>query len=450
METVNVEPVFFKQHDYGGSQESDIQLAPYDVCVAVGRIIGTSSVDGAQNIGGIWRIYLKSRESRARLLIRKEVPINGKIVPLFDKNPALMNQFNMNCEKVTIKDLPLSVANTEIENFLSLNNVTIVSDIKYGKIRDSNGDLTNFKNGDRFVFVKTPVWPLLPRVAHIADIHCEVYHDGQFKLHCSVCNVAGHRDGDADCQARNQGPKIIPFRSQNSIFSNFYMCELSVFGKTFQSAEHAYQWKKAIHADMKPLAEKIRQAPHAGKGKRYSKEIPDEITEEWESKNIDIMHEIISAKASQVSEFKTVLIESDGYYLAEVTYDKLWANGLSPTSTERIDPKYFPGLNNLGIILMEVRDTLVKQGLPSDSKETDGKQKQDAVRETRTVSQSTESLQENQSQEQAEPIAEVKKAGTIKQMFVSYKDKAKRKPSKTPEKNKGPKIHKSGVRQTVK
>ena len=135
------------------------------------------------------------------------------------------------------------------------------------------------------------------------------------------------------------------------------------------------------------------------------------------------MHEIISAKASQVSEFKTALIESDGYYLAEATYDKHWASGSSPSSTERIDPKYFPGLNNLGIILMEVRDTLVKQGMPSDGKETDGKQKQDAARETRIVSQSTESLQENQSQEQAEPIAEVKKAGTIKQMFVSYKDK---------------------------
>ena len=109
-----------------------------------GRLIGTSSVDGAQNIGGIWRIYLKSRESRARLFIRKEVP---------------MNQFNMNCEKIAIKDLPLSVANTEIEIFLSLNNVTIVSDIKYGKICDSNGDLTNFKNRDRFVFVKEPVCP---------------------------------------------------------------------------------------------------------------------------------------------------------------------------------------------------------------------------------------------------------------------------------------------------
>ena len=281
---MNVEPVFFKQYDFGGSKESDNRLAPYDVCVAVGHIIGTSSVDGGQNIGGIWRIYLKSRESCARLLIRKEVPINGKMVPLFDKNPALMNQFNMNCQKITIKDLSLSVANTQIETFLSFNNVTIVSDIKYGKIHDSNGDLTNFKNRDRFVFVKAPVWPLLPRVAHIADICCKVYHDGQFKPYCSACNVAGHRDGDADCQARNQGPNIIPFRSQNSIFSNFYMCVFSVFGKTFQSAEHAYQWKKDIHADMKPLAEKIRQVPHAGKVKRYSKEIPDEITEEWEYK----------------------------------------------------------------------------------------------------------------------------------------------------------------------
>ena len=146
---------------------------------------------------------VKSREISARLMIRKEVLINGKMVPLFDKNPALMKQSNMNCEKITIRELPLSVANTEIENFLSLNNVTIVSGIKYGKIRDCDGDLTNFKNRDHFVFVKAPVWPLLPKVAHIADIPCKVYHDGQFKPHCSVCSVAGHRYGDADCHIRN-------------------------------------------------------------------------------------------------------------------------------------------------------------------------------------------------------------------------------------------------------
>ena len=151
-----------------------------------------------------------------------------------------------------------------------------------------------------------------------------------------------------------------------------------------------------------------------------------------------------------MSEYQAALIESDGCYLAEATYDKLWASGLSPTSTERVDPKFFPGLNNLGIILMEVRDTLVKQGTPSISQETDDTQKQDESHQTGTASQKTESLPDIKLQEQSEPIAEVKKAGTIKQMFVSYKDKAKRKPSKTAEKDKGPYIHKSGARQNVK
>ena len=97
---------------------------------------------------------------------------------IYDKNPALLCHFQEECEKITIKDLPLSVANSEIENFLQENDVAM-SDVKYGKILDTNGDLTHFKNGDRFVFVKSPVWPLLPKAAHISDIKCKVFHDGQ-------------------------------------------------------------------------------------------------------------------------------------------------------------------------------------------------------------------------------------------------------------------------------
>ena len=46
------------------------------------------------------------------------------------------------------------------------------------------------------------------------------------------------------------------------------MREFSVFGKTFKSVEHNYQWKKAVDADMIPLDDKIREAPHASKAKR--------------------------------------------------------------------------------------------------------------------------------------------------------------------------------------
>ena len=77
--------------------------------------------------------------------------------------------------------------------------MAMLSDIKYRKIQDTNGDLTHFKYGDRFVFVKSTVWPLLPRTALISDIKCKVFHDGQFKPHCIVCNTPWHQIGDETC-----------------------------------------------------------------------------------------------------------------------------------------------------------------------------------------------------------------------------------------------------------
>ena len=150
----------------------DTTLEPYDVCIAAGRIVGNGYIDGAQHINGIWRIYVKSRESRGKLLIKRELSIKGANYQIFDKNPALSRFSQEACEKITIKELPLSVANAEIEAFLRENNVELVSPIRYGKVRDENGDLTNFKNGDRFVYVRSPVWPLLPRTARIVDFRC--------------------------------------------------------------------------------------------------------------------------------------------------------------------------------------------------------------------------------------------------------------------------------------
>ena len=62
---------------------------------------------------------------------------------IYDKNPALLCHFQEECEKITIKDLPLFQEEcekitikdfaSEIENFLQENGVAM-SDIKYGKI----------------------------------------------------------------------------------------------------------------------------------------------------------------------------------------------------------------------------------------------------------------------------------------------------------------------------
>ena len=68
------EPVFFRQSDYDANCESrsDTALTTYDVCMAVSKIVGKSLVDGAQNIRGVWRIYLSDRPARLNLCVKKE------------------------------------------------------------------------------------------------------------------------------------------------------------------------------------------------------------------------------------------------------------------------------------------------------------------------------------------------------------------------------------------
>ena len=364
--------------------------------------------------------------------------------------------------------------------------MTILSDIKYGKIRDSNGDLTHFKNGDRFVFVKSPVWPLLPRVARIADIKCKVFHDSQFKPHCLVCNTPGHKIGDETCKARST-QEVIPFRSHHNVLSNFYMCDINVWGKTFRSSEHAYQWKKAMDVGKVMLAEDIRNAEHAGKAKRLSKAIPEDTTAEREAQCLKIMQTIVNAKAAQVPEFRQGLLDTEQSYLAEATFDKFWASGLSSEDTEKIDPKYFPGQNKLGILLMDLRDLLsCKEATPDNNTvSTEDVQKNhrldpvhsligpesmlstssmadtpggsgcqasgefvetQQVVKPKLISQSKlgESKVSNISlgskKQQSSPSSKPGVITGIKEMLANQKEKSKRKPSKTPEKEKGTKI----------
>ena len=115
------------------------------------------------------------------------------------------------------------------------------------------------------------------------------------------------------------------------------------------------------------LAEDNRNAEHAGKAKRLSKAIPENTTAEREAQYLKIMQTIVDAKAAQVPEFRQGLLDTEQSYLAEATFDKFWASGLSSEDTEKIDLKYFPGQNKLGILLMDIRDLLSRKEATHDN-----------------------------------------------------------------------------------
>ena len=140
----SVKPVFIKDKDIG-----DSSTTPLFMCNAITRVINSSKLDGVQRINNLWRIYLKDNATRLELTVKQEIRVNGKSVPLYDQNPyvtypGLPVQKKMNSDKLTIRNLPLSVSNDEIEKMLVEKSVVLRSPIRYGFIRNEDGELTTY------------------------------------------------------------------------------------------------------------------------------------------------------------------------------------------------------------------------------------------------------------------------------------------------------------------
>lgn len=355
-----IEPVFFRHSDTGFGAR-DISIKPYDVCVAVAAIIGNGNIDGAQNVWGIWRIYCTNDRSRA-ILLTKTLKINGKDIVLFDKNPRVTNNSDPSraVEKIIVKDIPLSVDNTVIDDYLKdQKHVKFTSNLRYSKERNHDGELTNFRNGDRYIYAESPVFPPLPSVTNIGGHKCRIYHQTQ-KLVCKTCGQMGHRSKSEDCPAYATDLDILGFKSYQHVLSNFYPCNITYRDEHFKSAEHAYQYAKAVDMGKLEIAHEIKAADNAFIAKGISRKLPKDQIQQWEKSNCDIMREIIEVKAKTVPEFVTCLRETAAYTLAEATSDLFWGTGLNPELTEVTKPEYWAGKNILGAIIMDVRERIFK------------------------------------------------------------------------------------------
>ena len=175
----------------------------------------------------------------------KHIWINGKQVPLYDQNPYFSRQEILNGasnvpqsnDRITIKHLPLSVSNTSVKHMLEERGVKLMSPIMYSNIRDGDGQLTDFKSGDRFVYVSILSTPL-PRQHQVGSIQCLLFHHGQ-DITCSACGEKGHRVRNSECKAKPK-ENITAFRSYEHTLSNHYPCQIKIWDTEFKSLEHVF------------------------------------------------------------------------------------------------------------------------------------------------------------------------------------------------------------------
>ncbi len=364
-----VRPVFFMQRELeqayratGGDDRMPI-LTTYEVCTEVSRLTGDGSVDGAQNIRGTWRIYLKENVARMRLVVRKSMMLRNVKVTLFDQNPTVVKQQSPDelREKITVKDIPLSYSGEEIQRYLSERGVVMKTPLMYAKDRDFHGRLTEYKNGDRYLYVVSPVEPPLPRQATIGSRRCRIFHKSQFDNRCKACNGPGHKAGDETCPALNTEDNTIAFKSYTNILSNCADTTIVLNGQEFKSAQHAFEWEKATHLDEhnQALANEILEAEHAGKARKLTRDALDswDVTD-WEQNATQIMRDILEAKAEQCETFKKMLLDTQEKTIAASIPDRFWGTGLEPQHSVTTKRDYWPGHNMLGALMIELREQL--------------------------------------------------------------------------------------------
>ena len=104
-------PVFIPCRNLPDNIENGIQCTVHERCAAAGKTSGYNSVIGAQKIGGLWRIYPKSADNRAMLLL-KGIEVRNLTVNPFHKNPYIAKtpdgEKEVQTTKLIIGNLPTS------------------------------------------------------------------------------------------------------------------------------------------------------------------------------------------------------------------------------------------------------------------------------------------------------------------------------------------------------
>ena len=133
------------------------------------------------------------------------------------------------------------------------------------------------------------------------------------------------------------------FFMEFKFLSNFFPCNLHIYGANFKSVEHAYQFKKAEEGTVNPS---ILWDMTASEVKKWGKIVP--LRKDWENIKFTVMHDCVYAKFNQNDQLKKKLLDTKSKYLEETNWwgDTIWG----------VCYKTGKGKNALGNILMSVRN----------------------------------------------------------------------------------------------
>jgi len=145
--------------------------------------------------------------------------------------------------------------------------------------------------------------------------------------------------------------KIYRFVNEYEFLSNFYPAVIIFEGVMYQTLEHAFAASKTFD---KAFRKRIAKLPAKDAGLAKSMGRKCKLRSGWDEIKIRMMKDFLTQKFNQ-EPFRTKLLETGDQELIEGNYwhDNFWGDCLCEKCDENI-----PGENNLGKLLMEIRQKL--------------------------------------------------------------------------------------------
>jgi len=153
-----------------------------------------------------------------------------------------------------------------------------------------------------------------------------------------------------ECHGLDTPERVCFYEQDFYVLSNFSAFAVFIWGADFATSEHAYHWRKFSTTD-RVTADLVRNARSAHDAFKLAEQNRSLRRKDWDAVKVDIMREIIRAKATQHEYVRRKLMATGHRELVENSWrDDFW--GWGPNRD---------GKNMLGKLWMEVRAELYDQ-----------------------------------------------------------------------------------------
>lgn len=150
-----------------------------------------------------------------------------------------------------------------------------------------------------------------------------------------------------ECHGLDTPERICFYEQDYYVLSNFSSFQLRWHGRKFATLEHAYHWEKFVGVTYW-AATQIKAAPSAHEAFRLARLFKDKRRPDWDEVKLDVMRELLLAKARQHEYVRRKLLATGERELVENSWrDDFW--GWGPNRD---------GQNMLGKLWMDVRSHL--------------------------------------------------------------------------------------------